>query len=278
MEPTLLNEIQSVLHEAVIAAGKRSLEFFGRVEAEYKQSATGPEQFSLADRAVQDLLIERIRSRFPSHGIIAEEPPDASEGILNLPPKPDAEPLWWVIDPIDGTNNFINGLGYYCVSVGVLGPAGPLAAAVYEPNREVLYHAVAGGGAFLGATPLHARPQAFHQDAFIGIESLYAGGIPPFLADWMTRLRTRNLGSAALHLCLVASGVFHACFCLKPKVWDWAAGGLIVREAGGTFSRPDGSDPFDLDLSGYRGKITPYLAANPDVYPEVQQAIGKHFE
>lgn len=203
-----------------------------------------------ADRSSEKLIVERLSSAFPDHGVYGEE------GTRS---QIDREYRWY-IDPLDGTTNFAHGFPVFCVSMGLehrpLGlPAdrdGTLVAAViYDPTRDELFTAEKGKGAWLNGRRIHAS-----RIDTLG-ESLLATGFPSrkrhaspnihFYQEFTLRSHgVRRAGSAALDLAYVAAGRIEAFWEFHLNPWDTAAGALLVLESGGRITRFDGA-PFRLD-------------------------------
>ena len=229
-------------------AGARLREFFAQgVETEYKGDV---DLVTVADRATEKLLHERLGQAFPDHGIYAEE---------GTRERLESEYRWYV-DPLDGTTNFAHGFPQFCVSMGLehrpVGTApeedGTLVAAVlYDPMRDELFTAERGRGAWLNGRPIHvSRTREL-------AESLVATGFPSrkrhqnpnihFYQEFTLRSHgVRRAGSAALDLAYVACGRFDAFWEFKLNPWDTAAGILLIIEAGGRVTGFSG-DPVRLD-------------------------------
>ncbi|HSV96122.1 MAG TPA: inositol monophosphatase family protein [Spirochaetota bacterium] len=209
------------------------------------------------DRESEDFLYERIRDRYPDHGVVAEEGHRADGS---------GEYLWYV-DPLDGTTNFAHGVAHFSVSIGVYSKRANRMAVgiVYDPCRGELFGALAGGGAFLNEEVLRVT----ESDDLS--RSLVATGFPydKNISDKNNLVQfnrvlprvqcIRRFGSAALDLCYVAAGRFDAYWEMKVSPWDIAAGCLIVEEAGGVVTRFDGGR-YDI-------KFPEVLAANPILHP-----------
>jgi myo-inositol-1(or 4)-monophosphatase len=177
-----------------------------------------------ADLEADERLSAAFQDAFPSHGIVSEE----------RHTRAPATDWTWVIDPIDGTSNFTCGLPYWCVSVALLLDGRPVLGLVDAPVLDRRYRAVAGQGAWLGSRRLSVRPTVDWQDG-------RNGHVPVMLTTATARraraaglrLNPRVMGSTALDLAVVAEGVAAASIAIRPKVWDVAAGWLLVAEAGG---------------------------------------------
>jgi myo-inositol-1(or 4)-monophosphatase len=211
-----------------------------------------------ADLGSQKAVRDYLAGRFPSHGFVGEE-----EGASKARPAPGGPPTW-IVDPLDGTTNYVHDVPCYCVSVGLQAGGELVAGAILDPRQNELFAAAKGRGATLNGRPLRASGTARLADA------LLATGFPPDVRgqertlDWWRHfsLVTRSLrrtGSTALNLAYVAAGRFDGYWGFDNHAWDVAAGAVLVTEAGGVISRTDGSpfDPFAPDG----------LAANPALHP-----------
>ncbi|MGY8809944.1 MAG: inositol monophosphatase family protein [Pseudomonadales bacterium] len=215
---------------------------------------------SMADRALEDYIRAELLAAFPDDGFLGEE-----SGSVDL----DARCLW-VIDPIDGTACFVNGLHNWCVSIGMLLDGVPHIGAIADPNHNELFHGVRGQGAFVNDRPLRASEATHVREGLLGVGTFYARGTEHFI-PFLTRLLgeggmfLRN-GSGALMTAYVAAGRLLGYYETLLKSWDCAAGLVLVAEAGGrnnNFLRGDGL------LHG-----NPYLVACPGVYDQVAEMIG----
>lgn len=193
-----------------------------------------------ADRASEALITERLRKRFPNHGIVAEEGArhETSSGYC------------WYVDPLDGTTNFAHGFPMYCVSLGLALNEEPVCGVIVDPVRKDLYTAERGGGSFCNSK----RMRVSEIESLS--ESLLATGFPPTSRDHdlnvqfyfrFTQLShgVRRAGSAALDLCSIALGRFEGFWELKLNPWDKCAGVLMATEAGGKVTNLIGG-PFKL--------------------------------
>jgi myo-inositol-1(or 4)-monophosphatase len=212
------------------------------------------------DCRIQDRIVKEIERAWPDHGILAEEA---------CAKKLDAEYMW-IIDPIDGTTNFIHHIPFYCVSVAVTKSGRPFIGVCYNPINGDLFHAQEGHGAYQN------NRRIFVSATEKLLDSLVATGFPytqqeldTIISRFSCVLRhaqgIRRLGSAELDLCYVAAGSFDAFWEEGLKPWDMAAGVAILKEAGGMVTSLDGS-PFDL----YRGDI---LASNTKVHHELLRCM-----
>jgi fructose-1,6-bisphosphatase/inositol monophosphatase family enzyme len=253
-------------------AGQTVLKHYGRVERLTKTHiAATDEAVTEADRATQRLILARLRSQFPTDGIIGEES-DAGTSITADIADPDGRN--WVIDPIDGTNNFIAGLGAFAVCIGLLDHGMPTLGVVYDVTRDQLYAGLvadqsSGGGATRNGLPIRALATPIGDSSLLMLTSNLldkAGNCPGWACRWIgqTVWKTRILGSAALEAAQVAAGVAHGAITINGKLWDAAAPAALVLAAGGTFTRIDGKPIWPFDLRNYQGAKVPFLAAAPN--------------
>ena len=226
----LIAEIESAAVEMARNAGHLVQGYFGRsVEVEFKD-AKKTDPVTRADKESQAYLYEAIARRFPGHGIVGEESSDESEA--------PASDLMWVLDPLDGTTNFLNGLPLYGVSIGVLHRGAPVVGALFLPwpgkAEGVVIHARRQGGSWMDgeafSLPLSETPEA---GRLTGLPGSFAA---QFRLGKGLRSRVgevRMTGSVAYELAMVARGVMQYAVFGGPRIWDVAAGVLIVEEAGG---------------------------------------------
>lgn len=192
------------------------------------------------DRACEALVVGEIRHRRPRDGIVAEEGSarDAAAGGWR-----------WIVDPLDGTTNYAHGYPCFCVSIGVERSGRREVAVVYDPLREELFHALRGGGAWLGDRRLSVSPVADLAAALVATGFAYDvhraedDNLVHFARAVKSAQGVRRGGSAALDLSYVAAGRLDAFWELKLHPWDVAAGILLVEEAGGRVTGPDGGPP-----------------------------------
>lgn len=245
-------EISEVLSAAVKSGGAVIRDNFrGSFLVENKEGVNN--LVTEIDKQAEAVIIECIRKAFPDHAILSEE-------IGQLATEADYR---WVIDPIDGTVNFVHGIPICCVSIAVLYKDELLMGAVYNPMMEELFWAEAGKGAWLNKQPISVSSKDNFEKACLVTGFPYEwpeGGEHPvkvFERFILKKLPVRRLGSAALDLCWVACGRFDGFWEYQLNAWDVAAGILIVREAGGVVTNfsntPSGL--FDKEILATNGKI-----------------------
>ncbi len=257
-----MHPILNVATEAARTAGEYILqqaEHLDRLQVEKKGRN---DYVSQVDITAEKMIIETIRKYYPDHNLRAEE-----TGVHKTQSR-----FEWLIDPLDGTTNFLHGFPHYAVSLAVLENGKLAHAAIYDPNRDEMFAASKGEGARLNNYRIRVSPQKTLDDA------LLATGIPytqfDFMEDYLQSFRSfmtqtaglRRAGSAALDLAYVACGRVDGYWEFNLKPWDIAAGALIVKEAGGLVTDFKGGEDF-LES----GNI---LTANPKLYKEMAHIIG----
>lgn len=258
--------LRTMLEVAVVGArlaGQRAMEELRYLNVSVKN---GRELVTQADPVCQKIIVDRVKETYPDHGFIAEE----GEGgkIFKQTPR-SAEPVWWVIDPIDGTNNYARGMLLFTVSVGVMYEGEPIVAVIFEPATDSMFTAVKGGEAQLNGRRIEASEDDMHEFASVGLDSHYEGNIPNWCSELILRTRFRNLGTTALQLAYVAKGGLVATIANNPRLWDFAAGALIVEIAGGLLTDWQGGKIFPVDLDSYQGQDYRIIAANKKVHSQI---------
>ena len=257
-------------------AGRIVTEQYGKVERLTKTHAAAKEEaVTDADRASQRFIVSGLRRRFPDDGVIGEESETGQSITFECH---DPRGRNWVIDPIDGTNNFIAGLGAFAVCIGLLERGEPVLGVVYDVTRDLAYSAARGEGAWLGTKRLRAAETPLSDSSMLMITSNVIGPdgkCPAWGARWLaqTNWKLRILGSAALEAVQVAAGVAHGAVTVNGKLWDAAAPAAIVLEAGGVMTDFTGHPVFPFDLTRYQGAKVPFLAAAPVAHPVLLREI-----
>lgn len=268
-------ELELAIHLAR-RAGAVALEQYGHVERLLKTHAmTTDEPVTAADRAAQRVIVAGLRERFTGDGIIGEES-DTGESITadNLQPSGRN----WVIDPIDGTNNFIAGLGNWAICIGLLVAGQPVVGVVYDVTRDRMMAGGAGLGATINGQPCRAHDTPMTSASVFMLTSnlLNREGKAPAWAFRLldqTHWKVRMLGSAALESACVGAGVAHAAVTVNGKLWDCVAPAAFTMAAGSVVTKLDGSPLFPYDVSGYRGAKVPFLTAAPNAHAEVVESL-----
>jgi len=231
----------------------------------------GNEIVTQTDAKCQGIIIEQIKAAYPDHGFVAEE--GIGGKLFKQSPRGD-ENIWWAIDPIDGTNNFANGMLLFTVSIAAMYQGEPVVGVIFEPATDSMYTAVKDGEAQLNDRRITTGKAEMDMFTSIGLDSHFEKGVPPWACNIMARTKFRNLGTTALHFAYVAKGGFAATIASKQKLWDIAAGSLIVQSAGATATDWKGNSLFPVDIDNYQGGEFFAIAGNKKVHSELLQMIG----
>ena len=221
---------------------------------------------SEVDRVAEAAIIEVLREAYPQHSILAEE-----SGLSEM-----ASDYQWIIDPLDGTTNFLHGFPQYCVSIALAVKGVLTHGVIYDPTRNELFTASRGGGAFLNDRRIRVSKTLHLKDALLGTGfpfkefekfDRYVGmfkELTPKCAG------IRRPGSAALDLAYVACGRYDGFWEMGLSPWDVAAGAIMIKEAGGLVTDFAGEDKF-LES----GAI---VTATPKVFPSLLQVVQAHYK
>jgi myo-inositol-1(or 4)-monophosphatase len=223
-----------------------------------------------ADHAAQEAVLAALGERFPSHAVLVEEDlarPERHAAVTT------AE-YCWVIDPIDGTRNFGRGASVYATSVAVLHEGRPVAGAIHDATRDEVFSAGLDEGAFREDERVFLLDRPIDYSTIITISSFRHHPIPRVVRGWMDQYLFRNLGSLCLHLVWVAGGAADAAYSLECKLWDIAAGSLLIQEAGGLVTNHQGRNLWPKDLPAYRGEDIPILAGTPRMHGQLLDSLN----
>lgn len=250
------------------AAGKLARETAGSAKIDRKADDS---VVTDADHAMQELIIRGITEAYPDHAVIAEE----QNPVLDQPLDPAQTEFCWIIDPLDGSRNFAAGFPCFATSIAVLRRGNPIVGVVMEHHLQRVYAAIKGEGAWCNDERLDISGSPRLRDHLVGVPSSKDRLTVQVVEHW-TRTRglvIRNVGSAAFQLALVAGGALSAAFCRRCKIWDIAAGLLIVEEAGGIVTDPFGVPVLPFDLAADPDDNIPSLGAHRDVHEQMVASI-----
>jgi len=225
-----------------------------RADATVAWKAPG-ERVTDADLCAQAELVRAIRTSFPSDGIIAEEGERAAGA--------GGRAFVWVIDPLDGTNNYAIGIPCFAISIGILRDGLPWAGVVHDPNTGFTFRAGAGRGAWMGSRRLAVSARPLDVSSNVSFRVPIDPSLEPVIAAWLRSYKLRAFGSVALHLAYAALGAIELILDHKAALWDIAGGAAILLEAGGHVTDPLGRAIFPVDTARYEGAPIPFLAGNP---------------
>lgn len=232
------------------------------------QNKSATQKVSEVDLLANDAIISEIKRNFPSHNIISEEGTQDKQ-------DPDAE-YTWIIDPLDGTNNFLHSFPYYCVSIAIQREGETKFAVVIDPSRQDIFTAVRGGGAQLNDARIRVSKTRRINDSLLstGMPFRDPEEIKPWLKSYAAVLPRANSvvrsGSTALDMAYVAAGRYDGLWQVGLKTWDTAAGALLIEEAGGLVSDINGGQNFSET-----GEV---VCANGAIHPKLQQLVNAHIK
>ena len=225
MKPKFSEETKAAMNAALEAA-KISMHYLNREKSIREKAARN--LVTIADVKCENKIKEILAKKFPDYGFLGEESPRVEKGAK-----------FWAVDPIDGTHNYSARIPIFCHSIALVDGKTPILGVIYDPTRKEMYAAEKGKGACLNNEKIHVSKRKLLKDCIIGSGFPYSEGITrektlKSISSLVgTTLGFRRLGSAALDLSYVASGLFDAIFFYELQPWDVAAGMLIVEEAGG---------------------------------------------
>jgi myo-inositol-1(or 4)-monophosphatase len=268
MTPTELNKAAATARDALLRAGAILRKGFARRPRVSYKSPVNP--VTEVDLRSEKAVIALIRKRFPDHGFLAEE-----SSYLNTHTQHDQQArLRWVIDPLDGTANFLHGVPIACVSIALEQDGDVLTGGVYDPFRDELFLATKGRGATLNGKRIRVSSwrSINHALIFTGFPYDNPTHIREYLRGFSALMKramgVRRFGAAAIDLAWVACGRADGFWEYKLKPWDVAAGVLLIKEAGGVVSDLNGR-PLDI-----RAPIK-LLSANRSLHPQLIKLLGK---
>lgn len=250
-------KLKRVAIQAAEEAGRiLKTDYFGRKEISVKKDLSF---VTKTDIEAEKAIVEIIRKSFPNHNILSEE----AGGTVG-------KNYTWIIDPLDGTTNFIKGIPYFSISLAILYKFKPILAIVFNPITDEFYFAQKEIGAYLNNKPILASREQNLKGSFICINK--GSGVRHFVL-WIKHLRRigkfakniRALGSSNFEICQVAKGSFDGYINFGSSPWDLIPGAFIVKEAGGKITSFDGT-PFTYESSGL-------LATNGRIHGQVLSTI-----
>lgn len=248
-----LASLATAAQEAAKLGGDELLKWLGVAKVQEK----GPRDFVTdADFASQQVISEFLLGQFPGHRFLGEEDEPHSDGLpADSADGDDMNPFCWIVDPLDGTTNFVHQLPSFSVSIGLQYRGQPLVGVVWDPVMQEMFVGVRGQGASLNGEPIRNSGCVAIADAMIVISFIKGvtrkdEQIGQFLNLLETAGTIRRLGSAALNLSYVAMGRVDGYWAQGLKAWDTAAGALIATEAGAVIKQLNGL-PFETDTSRF---------------------------
>jgi myo-inositol-1(or 4)-monophosphatase len=255
-----MTDFLKTCEHAARAGGQVLLDWVGRIAAREKAPA---DLVTEADLASQEEIRRIVLSTYPHHSFLGEE---------GSPKGPANAEFRWIVDPLDGTTNYVHQIPHYCVSVALERRNELVCGAVYDPVSRECFTAQAGQGAYLNERRLTVSKVERIEQAVVVVS------LPPQMTSESRELAEmvrvavaaqalRRTGSAALNLCYVAAGRFDAYWGGNTKAWDVAAGALMIREAGGIITDYHGG-PLDLNIPRF------VAAATPAIHKQMLEMVG----
>ena len=213
-----MNSISPNLNLMIKASEKASkilIRDFGEVE-KLQVSLKGPNNFvTNTDRKVEEVIVNELEKSKKNFSILTEE-----RGFIENKDKDN----FWIVDPIDGTTNFLNGVPHFCISVALLVDKEIISGVIYDPIKDEIFYAEKNGGSYLNNKSIRVSKKNKFSECLYGVN---------FRKNLPENLIIRNTGSAALDLAYVATGRFDCCLQKNVNLWDIAAGTILIKEAGG---------------------------------------------
>jgi myo-inositol-1(or 4)-monophosphatase len=259
MHPILINAVKAARRAGGIIT--RASQDVGSLKV---RSKTYNDFVSEVDHAAEAAILDVLKDAYPTHGFIGEETGNDNSDAENV----------WIIDPLDGTTNFLHGFPQYSISIALMQQGQLTQAVVYDPNRNDLFTATRGRGAFLNDKRIRVSNRAKLQESIIGTGFPFRdfSHLDTYMGMFKDMVRKtsglRRPGSAALDLAYVAAGYFDGFWEIGLSKWDIAAGALLIQEAGGIVGDFEGNESW-IDS----GNI---VAGNPKVFSQMLQTLAPH--
>ncbi|MCB0411214.1 MAG: inositol monophosphatase [Bdellovibrionales bacterium] len=251
-----LKNMMMTAQRAVIESRALLLDYFGKLKRVDQKVRAG--LVSEADIESEKLITKILSAEFPNHKILGEEASYAKGKIE----KPKSDQPLWVIDPLDGTTNYVHGFSIFCISIGLWYKEEAVLGVIDAPALDATYTAIKGQGAFKNGLPISVSSRSNLKDSLLAT-GFYTEDLPSLteqirvFSNLMSKTRgIRRAGAAAYDLCMVAEGIFDAFWEKSLSPWDVAAGGVIVKEAG--------------------GRVTDYQGAKFNIFDNNVLATNKH--
>lgn len=251
--------------EAVLAETGRLHAEFGRTTAVLKYDGT---RVTPVDIAISESIQQAINHRFPGDQFFSEEL------ALTEAPVPVTSKFCWVLDPIDGTNNYANGISYVAISLALLEDGEPIYGVIYDMARRVLMHGGAGHGVWDDGQPARVGAQPPHGHSLVGFHSPVEKALAMEGKRLIENFKIRGLGSSALHLAYAAVGHLDGVVEHNNKLWDIAAAAAMMREAGGELQYLTPS-PFPLREFWLKSPRVQYVAGNAVMCAKLREILGR---
>lgn len=251
--------------EAVMAETERLHAEFGRARAELKYDGT---RVTAVDLAISEAIQRTITARFPEDQFFSEEL------AVTEAPVPVTARFCWVLDPIDGTNNYANGIIHVAISLALLEDGRPVYGVIYDMARRVLMHGGPGRGVWDGPVRAGVRPEPPHTNSLVGFHSPVDKAWVPEAQRVIEAFKIRGLGSSALHLAYAAVGHLDGVVEHNNRLWDIAAAAAMIEEGGGRIDYLT-ENPFPLRAFWLKSPRVQYVAGNAAMVERLHQVLGR---
>ena len=256
----------NIIHKACMKASKSLIRDFGEIE-KLQVSSKGPGDFvSSADKRTEKIIIEELLRAHPDYGILSEE-----VGVVNEKNKSNR----WVIDPIDGTTNFLNGIPHFAISIAYEEKNEIICGMIFDPIKNEMFFAEKGGGSFLNNSRIRVSKKKSFKDSLLvtggpKYDNFFKDDIFNEYINISNKVVApiRKFGSASLDIANVASGRFDGYWQRGLSYWDIAAGIIILKEAGGFIDYKEEKKYKKLDI----------IATNSNIHTELENLLKKNIE
>jgi myo-inositol-1(or 4)-monophosphatase len=252
-----MHPMLNIATRAARKAGNRIMSGFDRLDKVKVSLKAQNDYVTEIDHDAERIIIETLKQSYPTHGFLGEE-----TGLT------EGDDYQWIIDPLDGTTNFVHGYPHFCVAIALAFKDNIEHGLIFDPVRNDLFTASKGSGAFLNERRIRIKDKSKANKALLAL-SYRKRGLPDNIAQNLENLdkvvgSVRRAGSSALDLAYVAAGRLDACYQWGMNNWDVSAGGLMVKEAGGIVAEPEGKD---FNKTGH------LLAGNIKLVPQLEKVL-----
>jgi myo-inositol-1(or 4)-monophosphatase len=237
---------------------------FGRAESRWKSDGT---RVTAVDVAISENIFRELGAQFPVDQYFSEELADTDA------PIPVTAQFSWVLDPIDGTNNFALGIPHCAISLALCEQGEPIYGVVYDLSRRTLMHGGPGFGVRDGEREVRVSTAAFSRETLVGFHSPFDKSLLPMASGVLSEFKIRGLGTATLHLAYVAAGILDGCVDFNVKIWDLAAAIPLVRAAGGEVHFLNG-EQLPMRLFDLKMKRIVYVAGSPAMCAKLRELMN----
>jgi myo-inositol-1(or 4)-monophosphatase len=259
----LLSRIEAA-RRAVLAQTDLLSREFGRAESKWKYDGT---RVTAVDVAISEGIFKELAAQFPEDQLFSEEL------LETAAPIPVTSRFSWVLDPIDGTNNFALGLPHCAIALALCEHGQPVYGVVYDLSRRTVMHGGPGFGMFDGERKTSVSTAAVTRETLIGLHSPFDKTHVPHAGGVIAKFKIRALGSATLHVAYVATGLFDGCVDFNVKIWDVAAAIPLVRAAGGEVHFLNG-EQLPMRVFDLRMKRMIFVAGSPLMCTRLRELVG----